>query len=134
MHCLFGWFFCTLRPSFIDSVWIYLHGLVLKYFKHTKKRSCQVIGSTTRHLINFVYCFFYFRSLLALFIFVTTFSLSSARGRMLEPSQRSSLWRLGFDSPVNRDDNGLNCGGYWVRFIGVTKNTNYWKVTRKERS
>ncbi|XP_061194932.1 serine-rich adhesin for platelets-like [Saccostrea echinata] len=39
--------------------------------------------------------------------------LINARGRLLEPAQRSSLWRRGFKSPVNRDDDGLNCGGYW---------------------
>ncbi|KAK3095251.1 hypothetical protein FSP39_012181 [Pinctada imbricata] len=32
---------------------------------------------------------------------------------MLEPSQRSSLWRHGYNTPINRDDDGLNCGGYW---------------------
>ena len=39
----------------------------------------------------------------------------SARGRMMEPAQRSSLFSRGFNSPENVDDSALNCGGAWVR-------------------
>ncbi|KAL5020576.1 hypothetical protein ScPMuIL_003468 [Solemya velum] len=52
------------------------------------------------------------------FILGTIFLLSSienteSRGRMLEPAQRSSLWRRGYKAPINNDDDGLNCGGMW---------------------
>ncbi|XP_048736059.1 uncharacterized protein LOC125651480 isoform X2 [Ostrea edulis] len=33
-------------------------------------------------------------------------------GYLVEPPQRSSLWRHGFGGPENYDDNGLNCGGF----------------------
>lgn len=43
-----------------------------------------------------------------------------ARGRLMEPAQRSSLWTRGFDSPRNNDDTGLNCGGAWVSVECIT--------------
>ncbi|XP_071453536.1 uncharacterized protein [Hetaerina americana] len=33
-------------------------------------------------------------------------------GYMAEPCQRSSLWRLGYPTPVNHAEDGLNCGGF----------------------
>lgn len=43
--------------------------------------------------------------------------LSPARGhgRLLNPPSRSSMWRYGFPTPVNYQDNQLWCGGSWVR-------------------
>ncbi|XP_069120050.1 uncharacterized protein [Argopecten irradians] len=44
---------------------------------------------------------------------VFVFALASVvhgHGRMLDPPGRSSMWRVGFNTPVNFDDNGLNCG------------------------
>lgn len=35
--------------------------------------------------------------------------------RMLDPPSRSSMWRLGFSTPPNYDDNGLYCGGFGVK-------------------
>ncbi|OWF56794.1 uncharacterized protein LOC110452715 [Mizuhopecten yessoensis] len=34
-------------------------------------------------------------------------------GRLLEPPSRASMWRLGFDSPKNYNDNQLFCGGFY---------------------
>ncbi|KAK3580531.1 hypothetical protein CHS0354_009485 [Potamilus streckersoni] len=45
-------------------------------------------------------------------LFITPKFVES-RGRMMEPVQRSSLWRRGFDALVNSDDDALNCGGKW---------------------
>ncbi|CAG2190047.1 unnamed protein product [Mytilus edulis] len=33
-------------------------------------------------------------------------------GRMIEPPMRSSMWRYGFKTPKNYNDNELNCGGF----------------------
>ncbi|XP_062607153.1 uncharacterized protein LOC134268934 [Saccostrea cucullata] len=38
-------------------------------------------------------------------------------GKLWEPPSRSSIWRRGFDSPVNTNDNELNCGGYENHWI-----------------
>ncbi|XP_061196620.1 uncharacterized protein LOC133204893 [Saccostrea echinata] len=38
-------------------------------------------------------------------------------GKLWEPPSRSSMWRRGFDSPVNTNDNELNCGGYENHWI-----------------
>ena len=35
----------------------------------------------------------------------------SGHGRLVEPPSRSSMWRYGFNTPHNYDDNALNCGG-----------------------
>ncbi|XP_067659367.1 uncharacterized protein [Haliotis asinina] len=35
----------------------------------------------------------------------------TSHGYLLEPPQRSSMWRVGFDTPVNYNDMELNCGG-----------------------
>ncbi|XP_061191640.1 uncharacterized protein LOC133199829 [Saccostrea echinata] len=35
-----------------------------------------------------------------------------SRGKMLDPPGRSSLWRQGYNSPVNHHDSQLFCGGY----------------------
>lgn len=45
---------------------------------------------------------------------------AAAHGRFIEPPSRASAWRFGFDTPVNWDDNELNCGG-----IGVSISTKF---------
>ncbi|XP_046559870.1 uncharacterized protein LOC124268892 [Haliotis rubra] len=35
----------------------------------------------------------------------------TGHGRLMDPPQRSSMWRDGFNTPTNYDDNQLNCGG-----------------------
>ncbi len=35
----------------------------------------------------------------------------AGHGMMLDPPARASMWRFGFNTPINYDDNGLNCGG-----------------------
>lgn len=37
-------------------------------------------------------------------------------GRLLEPPSRTSMWRFGYNSPPDYDDNGHNCGGVGVQF------------------
>jgi len=39
---------------------------------------------------------------------------TDGHGRLLEPPGRSSMWRRGFNTPINYDDNQLFCGGYDV--------------------
>lgn len=36
-------------------------------------------------------------------------------GMLLDPPGRSSMWRFGFSTPINYDDNSLFCGGFAVR-------------------
>lgn len=38
-------------------------------------------------------------------------------GRLLEPPARSSMWRLGFNTPKNYNDNQLNCGGFMNQYL-----------------
>jgi hypothetical protein len=37
--------------------------------------------------------------------------LVNARGRMINPPHRGSMWRYGFDTPQDYNDMSLNCGG-----------------------
>ncbi|CAL1533614.1 unnamed protein product [Lymnaea stagnalis] len=41
---------------------------------------------------------------------------ANGHGRLLEPPSRASMWRQGFDSPANYDDNQLFCGGVGVQY------------------
>ena len=41
-------------------------------------------------------------------------SLSSQHGFMMEPPARNCMWRYGFNSPTNYNDNELFCGGFKV--------------------
>ncbi|XP_055995698.1 uncharacterized protein LOC125646837 isoform X2 [Ostrea edulis] len=51
-------------------------------------------------------------SLLAFSLVLTSLvQWSSQHGLLLSPPQRGSLWRYGYDTPPNYDDNGLFCGG-----------------------
>ena len=38
----------------------------------------------------------------------------SGQGRLVDPPGRGSLWRAGYDTPINNNDNVLNCGGIQV--------------------
>nr|XP_032518737.1 uncharacterized protein LOC116771122 [Danaus plexippus plexippus] len=37
-------------------------------------------------------------------------------GRVLQPPSRASMWRSGFPTPHNYDDDGLNCGGFYRQY------------------
>ena len=37
-----------------------------------------------------------------------------SHGRLWEPPSRSSMWRRGYNTTVNINDNELNCGGFQV--------------------
>ncbi|XP_069973984.1 uncharacterized protein [Penaeus vannamei] len=38
-------------------------------------------------------------------------------GRLVDPPGRSTMWRLGFDTPVNYNDHQLFCGGYRIQWL-----------------
>lgn len=39
------------------------------------------------------------------------FNAIDGHGMLMEPVNRSSAWRKNFKTPINYDDNALNCGG-----------------------
>lgn len=41
-------------------------------------------------------------------------SLVHGHGRLVNPPGRASMWRYGFDTPVDFNDNQLFCGGFNV--------------------
>ncbi|OWF46337.1 uncharacterized protein LOC110455843 [Mizuhopecten yessoensis] len=43
-------------------------------------------------------------------VWINVFDVVNGHGLMLDPPGRSSMWRVGFGTPSNYDDNGLNCG------------------------
>lgn len=43
-------------------------------------------------------------------------------GYMIDPPNRSSAWRKGFDTPKNHDDNGIYCGGHAVNNKPISVN------------
>ena len=50
---------------------------------------------------------------------VLIFNLSGiyGHGKLIEPVNRSSMWRKGYDTPINYDDNQNYCGGLTVSLI-----------------
>ena len=38
-------------------------------------------------------------------------------GRLRVPPSRGSMWREGFNTPINYNDNELFCGGAWVNVL-----------------
>jgi len=53
--------------------------------------------------------------LLIFVLFLCNISYSEQHGRMMEPPSRSSMWRVGFPTPKNENDNALYCGGFGVQ-------------------
>ncbi|XP_040569454.1 uncharacterized protein [Lepeophtheirus salmonis] len=49
-------------------------------------------------------------------IFCREFSLIYGHGRLMEPPSRASMWRVGYNSPVDENDNQGYCGGFGVQF------------------
>ena len=39
-------------------------------------------------------------------------------GRLLDPPGRNTMWRLGFDNPVNYNDDEVYCGGFGGKAMG----------------
>ena len=64
----------------------------------------------------------FYSTLLVILIYFTAHT--DGHGRLIEPPSRSSMWRFGFNTPVNYDDNQLFCGGYDVSII-LTGNRCY---------
>ncbi|XP_059147506.1 uncharacterized protein LOC131935159 [Physella acuta] len=51
-----------------------------------------------------------------LIIVLVIFHDVSGHGRLIEPPSRASMWRLGYDTPPNYDDNQLFCGGVGIQY------------------
>lgn len=56
---------------------------------------------------------------IAFVLLISFIDIVVGRGRMIDPPQRSCLcrfpeWRGKPMVATNNEDNGLNCGGYWV--------------------
>lgn len=46
--------------------------------------------------------------------------VADGHGILYDPPGRASMWRFGFNVPVNENDTGLNCGGREVRFVPLS--------------
>ena len=47
-------------------------------------------------------------------IMMVILNMVDGHAKMTEPPMRSSMWRFGYDTPVNYNDNELFCGGIQV--------------------
>lgn len=54
-------------------------------------------------------------SILIIIFMLKTLPLVNGHGRLMDPPARSSAWRLGYNTPVNYDDNQLYCGGVQIQ-------------------
>lgn len=50
------------------------------------------------------------------FLLIFLIKQADAHARLLEPPSRASMWRMGFDSPENFDDDQTYCGGIGVQW------------------
>ena len=48
--------------------------------------------------------------------FLALIKLSYQHARLMEPPSRASMWRVGFPTPKDIDDNQNYCGGFGVQF------------------
>ncbi|KAK6184670.1 hypothetical protein SNE40_007098 [Patella caerulea] len=58
---------------------------------------------------------------LQIFLFLMLSAYVSGHARLSQPPSRSYMWRVGYDTPINYNDNQLNCGGagkQWSEFGG----------------
>ena len=55
-------------------------------------------------------------------------------GRLMEPPSRSSMWRLGYNTPHNYQDNELFCGGFQVCicFVYLSLSFSFVKINLSE--
>lgn len=53
-------------------------------------------------------------------------------GKLWEPPSRSSMWRRGFHTPMNANDNELNCGGYEVRSVFYFEERERERIYKKQ--
>lgn len=51
-----------------------------------------------------------------LLVFTSVLVYVHAHGRLVLPPNRASLWRFGYNSPPNYDDDGMNCGGFYRQY------------------
>ncbi|KAG1683572.1 hypothetical protein GQR58_009909 [Nymphon striatum] len=86
-----------------------------------------------KHMVSHVYtiCFimiridnFWIFSKLFVYFILTIMCKhqGSCHGRLLDPPGRSTMWRLGYPTPSNYDDNQLYCGGkyrQWLTYGGM---------------
>ncbi|XP_048247979.1 nuclear pore complex protein Nup98-Nup96-like [Haliotis rufescens] len=48
-----------------------------------------------------------------IFVLVSFIDVSNGNGLLKDPPMRSTLWRMGYDAPINYNDHTLNCGGFY---------------------
>lgn len=69
--------------------------------------------------------------LILTFWWLTLVRSTQGHGRLIEPPSRASMWRYGYNTPVNYLDNQLFCGGYTVSRKSKEfwlKKSSYWKI------
>ena len=68
-------------------------------------------------------------------IMMVIMNMIDGHAKMTEPPMRSSMWRFGYDTPVNYNDNELFCGGIQVSTIyrSQVKRPNPWADQKGDR-
>ncbi|XP_012938843.1 proline-rich extensin-like protein EPR1 [Aplysia californica] len=62
---------------------------------------------------------------LLLWALVSLPELCQGHGYLMDPPARASMWRENFKTPINYDDNRLNCGGYYTVTMKVMITANH---------
>ena len=94
-----------------DSFFVHKPVQTLRWYKlilfnYTLMRTCM------ERLMTIMRCVIW----ICIFLSVVT-DIVKGQGRLLSPPGRSSLWRFGYGTPINYNDNALTCGGIQVNYF-----------------
>lgn len=70
----------------------------------------QVVVAIAQLKMSFVKAF-----MVTCLVLISLMSSAMGHGRLMDPPSRGSMWRMGFKTPKNYNDNQLYCGGFTVR-------------------
>lgn len=90
-------FTCFRSPALL--LWLFIHNIY-----------CSLSFSLSPSLSLKTIAFYLFQLIVAL-------TLVNGHGRLMNPPARNAMWRFGFPTAVNYNDNELFCGGYAGNFF-----------------
>ena len=66
-----------------------------------------------------------YRPLIVGYVLCNVVRMVLGHGRLMEPPSRSSMWRLGYNTAHNYQDNELFCGGFQVCICGYVSSDDH---------
>ena len=67
--------------------------------------------------------------ILKIVVFASLVAIAYGHGRLISPPGRSTMWRYGYKTPPNYNDNQMYCGGFYVSSFSTIVFGRYFIVT-----